>query len=96
MYLCLCGLENRDYGRSVCAVLITRQHYIREKLALPSPTSGGHSIGIVRSRTQATEFVSVSVHRYMCVHMYIHIRNVSMHVFVLRLCIVSFSLLCLC
>jgi hypothetical protein len=27
------------------------------KLALTSPTSGGRSIGIVRSRTQATEFV---------------------------------------
>jgi hypothetical protein len=29
---------------------------IRKKLALTSPTSGGHSVGKVRSRTQATEF----------------------------------------
>jgi hypothetical protein len=30
---------------------------IRRKLALSSPTSGGRSVGIVRSRTQAMEFV---------------------------------------
>jgi hypothetical protein len=29
---------------------------IRKKLAITSPTSGGRSAGIVRSRTQATEF----------------------------------------
>jgi hypothetical protein len=29
-----------------------------QKLALPSPTSGSLSVGIIRSRTQATEFVS--------------------------------------
>jgi hypothetical protein len=28
-----------------------------QKLALTSPTSGGRSVGIVRSQTQATEFV---------------------------------------
>jgi hypothetical protein len=28
-----------------------------QKLALTLPTSGGRSVGIVRSRTQATEFV---------------------------------------
>jgi hypothetical protein len=28
-----------------------------QKLALTSPTSGGRSVGIVRSRTKATEFV---------------------------------------
>ena len=27
-----------------------------QKLALTSPTSGGRSVGIVRSRTKATEF----------------------------------------
>jgi hypothetical protein len=31
-----------------------------EKLALTSPTSGSRSVGIVRSRTQATELVSSS------------------------------------
>jgi hypothetical protein len=29
----------------------------RQRLALTSSTSGGHSVGIVRSRTQATEFI---------------------------------------
>jgi hypothetical protein len=28
-----------------------------QKLALTSPTSGGRSVGVVRSRTQATEFL---------------------------------------
>jgi len=27
-----------------------------QKLALTSPTGGGHSVGMVRSRTKATEF----------------------------------------
>jgi len=27
-----------------------------QKLALPSPTGGGRSVGVVRSRTKATEF----------------------------------------
>jgi hypothetical protein len=29
---------------------------IRKKLAITSPTSGGRSVGVVRSRTQAMEF----------------------------------------
>jgi hypothetical protein len=40
------GLENRDYGPSIC-----------KKLALTSPTSSDRSVSIVRSRTQTTEFV---------------------------------------
>jgi hypothetical protein len=31
-------------------------HSIRKKLALTSPTGGGRSVGIVRSRSKATEF----------------------------------------
>ena len=30
-----------------------------QKLALTSPTGGGRSVGIVRSRTKATEFVLI-------------------------------------
>jgi hypothetical protein len=50
------GLENRDYG------LRYPSHWPRgtlypQKLALASPTSGGRSVGIVYSGTQATEFV---------------------------------------
>jgi hypothetical protein len=44
---------------------------IRKKLALTSPTSGGLSVGIVRSRTQATVFVfllpTVSWQAYLAV-----------------------------
>jgi hypothetical protein len=32
-----------------------------QKLAIISPTSGGHSVGIVRSRTQTMEFVLLFV-----------------------------------
>jgi hypothetical protein len=31
--------------------------FIRKKLAITSPTSGGRSVGIVRSRTQTMEFI---------------------------------------
>jgi hypothetical protein len=34
-----------------------------QKLALISPTSGGSSVGIVRSRTQATEFMGCTKYR---------------------------------
>jgi len=33
-----------------------------QKLALTSPTGGGRSVGIVRSRTKATEFSLVLAH----------------------------------
>jgi hypothetical protein len=50
------GLESREYGRrdpSRCP----RGTLYPQKLALISLTSGGRSVGIVRSRTQATEFL---------------------------------------
>jgi hypothetical protein len=52
------GLESRDYGRRDplhCTLY-------PQKLALISPTSGGRSVGIVSSRTQAREFF-FSVHK---------------------------------
>jgi len=36
-----------------------------QKLALTSPTGGGGSVGIVRSRTKATEFFIW--HTYVCI-----------------------------
>jgi hypothetical protein len=39
------GLETREYGRRD-----------PQKLPITSPTSGGRSVGIVRSRTQTMEF----------------------------------------
>jgi hypothetical protein len=50
---CGSGLENREYGRSFPW---PRGIIYPQKLALTSRTSGGRSVGIVRSRTQATEF----------------------------------------
>jgi hypothetical protein len=52
------GLEGREYGRRDPLRLPCGTHYPR-KLALTSPTSGGISVGIVRSRTQATESQSL-------------------------------------
>jgi len=38
-----------------------------QKLALTSPTGGGRSVGIVRSRTKATErVIIINVHRSPC------------------------------
>jgi hypothetical protein len=55
------GLESRK----ITAVGIRQADHvacsIRKKLALTSPTSGGHSAGIVRSQTKATEFVLLFV-----------------------------------
>jgi hypothetical protein len=51
-------LENRDYGRRGSVALTTRHPLYLQKLALTSPTTGGRSVSIVRSRTQATESVS--------------------------------------
>jgi hypothetical protein len=55
------SLENRDYGRRGSAALTTRHPSIRKKLTLTSPTSRGCPVGIVRSLTQVTEFVSVYI-----------------------------------
>jgi hypothetical protein len=50
------GLESREYGRRDPSRL-PRGTLYPQKLALTSLTSGGRSVGIVRSRTQATEFL---------------------------------------
>jgi hypothetical protein len=48
-------LESREYGSRYPSRWQRGTLYLK-KLALTSPTSGGRSIGIARSRTQATEF----------------------------------------
>jgi hypothetical protein len=48
------SLENRDYDRRASSRWPRGTMY-PQKLALTSLTSGGRSVGIVRSRTQATE-----------------------------------------
>jgi hypothetical protein len=50
-----CGLENRECRRKY-PLYWPRNTLYPQKLALTSPTSGGRSVGIVRSRTKATEF----------------------------------------
>jgi hypothetical protein len=50
------GLENQEYSRGD-PLRWPRNTLYPQKLALTSPTSGGRSVGIVRLRTKATEFV---------------------------------------
>jgi hypothetical protein len=54
------GLESREYGRRD-PLCWPRDTLYPQKLALTLPTSGGRSVGIVRSRTKATEFSLVLV-----------------------------------
>jgi hypothetical protein len=51
------GLESRGYGRRD-PLRWPRGTFYQQKLILTSPTNCGRSVGIVRSRTQATEFFS--------------------------------------
>jgi hypothetical protein len=55
------GQENRDYSSRGSAAPTTRHTLYPQKLALNTPTSGGRSVGIVRSRAQATECVCMCV-----------------------------------
>jgi hypothetical protein len=54
------GLESREYGRRDPSRW-PRGTLYSQTLALTSPTSGGHSVRIVRSRTQTMEFSLVLV-----------------------------------
>jgi hypothetical protein len=54
------GLESREYGRRDPSRWQRGTLYL-QKFALTSSAGGGRSVGIVRSRTQATEFSLVSV-----------------------------------
>jgi hypothetical protein len=49
------GLESREYGRGD-PLLWPHDSLHPQKLVLTSPTSGGRSVSIVRSPTEATEF----------------------------------------
>jgi hypothetical protein len=51
---CHAGLESREYGRRDPSRW-PRGTLYTQRLALTSPTSGGRSVGIFRSRNQATE-----------------------------------------
>jgi hypothetical protein len=61
------GLEIREYGRRDPSCW-PRGTPHPQKLALTSPTSGGRSVGIVRSRTHATATFSIEPrHWFTCV-----------------------------
>jgi hypothetical protein len=57
------GLENRDYGGTDSSRW-PRGAVYPQKGALTSLTSGGRSVGIVRSRTQATLFSLVYLFKW--------------------------------
>jgi hypothetical protein len=59
------GLENRDYGRRRSATLTTRHPSIRKSLHKVR-LQAGRSIGIVRSRTLATQFVCFVMIKIVC------------------------------
>jgi hypothetical protein len=54
------GLEIREHGCRGSAALTMRDPLYPQRFELSSPTSGGHSIGIVRSRTKATELLFIT------------------------------------
>jgi hypothetical protein len=60
------GQESRDYGRRDPLRWPHDTHYLQE-LILTSPPSGGHSVGIVRSRTKATELLVTLVWTYLLI-----------------------------
>jgi hypothetical protein len=53
------GLENQEHGRRDPSRW-PRGTLYPQTLALTSPTSSGRSVGVVRSRTQATELAFVN------------------------------------
>jgi hypothetical protein len=57
-------LENREYGRMDPSSW-PRGTLYPQKLAMTSPTSGGRSVGVVRSRTQTMEFSFSLGHYYV-------------------------------
>jgi hypothetical protein len=61
------GLERRKYSRRDPSRWPRGNLYPR-KLTLTSPTSGGRSVGTVRSRTKATEFFQTSEETFLLLH----------------------------
>jgi hypothetical protein len=64
------GLEIREYGRRDPSRW-PRGILYPQKLARTSTTSGGRWVGIVRSRTQATEFVLFCFFFFNICHLYL-------------------------
>jgi hypothetical protein len=78
------GLENRDYDRRNPPRWLRNSLY-PQKLTLTSPTSSGRSVGIVRSRTQATKFYTGIIFK--------SVNNRYPHGYLARQCFVAENLL---
>jgi hypothetical protein len=76
-----CSLENREYGGRDPSRW-PRVTFYPQTLELTSPASAGRSVGIVRSPTEATEFICTHTHThtyvciyiYTCIYTYVHVR----------------------
>jgi hypothetical protein len=85
------GLENQN-SRPWNPLRWPRDTLYLQKFALTSPTSGGRSVGIVRLRTKATEFVSFNFNSYV----YITVLNATVIFCLILLRHVSVSLSGIC
>jgi hypothetical protein len=63
------GLENRDYGHWDSSFWSRRTLY-QQTLAITSPTSDGLSVGIVCSRTKATELLLIKWHSVIWIQLF--------------------------
>jgi hypothetical protein len=68
------GLESREYSLRDPS-LWSRGTFYPQKFTLTSPTSGGRSVGIVRSRTQKTEFLLLLILINYILYIFIYIRG---------------------
>jgi hypothetical protein len=64
------GLESREYGRRD-PLCWPHDILYQKKLTLTSPTSGGRSVSIIRSRTEAT---------YLFIYLFIYFKFCSSHI----------------
>jgi hypothetical protein len=71
------GLENRDYVRRGSCRADHAAPLYPHKIELTSPACGGRSVGIVRSRTQATEFFYYlgRIGRFICPNVWSNIKT---------------------
>jgi len=59
--IAVCSQIHTKHINTLCGQNVELLNVKLQKLALTSPTGGGRSVGIVRSRTKATEFSLVLV-----------------------------------
>jgi hypothetical protein len=104
------GLESRKYDRKDPSRW-PRGTFYSQKLALTSPISGGSSAGIVRSRTEATEFVLVflftcrdiictfhikDTHIHKCIYLVKNFTSIQLYTFLLEILVKAAKFQCCC